>query len=159
MKALTSLLLLLSFSTISANAAKANTLEAQEPQPPSEFSAEPENYLLSQALGHESEIGWDDYQIGTIKGRAGDIIHVVGMDDGMNFRALVPSKNGFNPSLIEGSNVLIGEENGRKVVIEFVGPPWVETLMNDYGFSIEKDYRSDPPLEARTAPLWQQLGY
>ena len=160
MKALTSLLLLLSFSTISASAAKANTLEAQEPQQPSEFAAEQENYLLAQALGYESEIGWDEYQLGTIKARAGNLISVVGLDDGLVFSGVIPSENGLNPRLLEGPNVLIGEnDDGRKIVIEFVGPAWVETLMNDYGFSIEKDFRSDPPLEARTAPLWQQLGY
>ncbi len=160
MKALTSLLLLLSFSTISANAAKANTLEAKESQQPSEFAAEQENYLLAQTLGHESEINWGDYQIGTIKARAGNLISVVGMDDGLVFTGVIPSENRLNPSLLEGPNVLIGENrDGRKIAIEFVGPPWVETLMNDYGFSIEKDFRSDPPLEARTAPLWQHLGY
>ena len=91
---------------------------------------------------------------------APNLISVVGLDDGLVFSGVIPSENGLNPRLLEGPNVLIGENrDGRKIVIEFVGPAWVETLMNDYGFSIEKDFRSDPPLEARTAPLWQQLGY
>ncbi len=156
MNALTSLLLLLLFSTISANSAKANTLSAKEPQPPSKFSAEQEHYLLSQALGHDEwdgrpQMSWDDYQIGTIKGRAGDIISVVAEDGTV--------LEGLTPSFFKGSNVLIGERDGKKVVLDFAHPPWIETLLEDYGFSIDNDYRSDPPLEVRTAPLWQQLGY
>ncbi|MGK7895283.1 MAG: hypothetical protein AB4372_17085 [Xenococcus sp. (in: cyanobacteria)] len=54
---------------------------------------------------------------------------------------------------------MISNEDGETVVLEAAHPPWVGTLEEDYSYSRENDYRSNPPLEARTAPLWQALGY
>ena len=153
---LTSLLLLSLFSTISTNAVKANTLETKELPSSSEFSAEPENYLLSQSLGHQEYLGepqmsWDDYQTGTIVGKNGSNISVI-TEDG----SLIHGEWEIGSV---GDTVLIVDEDGRAEVIDSAYPAWVGTLEQDYEFSIDNDARLDPPLQERTAPLWRQLGY
>ncbi len=148
---LTSLLLLSLFTTISTNAAKANTLETKELQSPSEFAAEQEPYLLSQSLGHSEFAGWDDYQTGRIVGKNGSVISVIGEDGTL-------IHGGWEVGSV-GDSVLIVEKDGKQEVIESASPAWVGTMEQDYEFKKEKDHRSDPELEARTAPLWQQLGY
>ncbi|MGK7893066.1 MAG: hypothetical protein AB4372_05365 [Xenococcus sp. (in: cyanobacteria)] len=146
-------LLLLVFFSISTNAAKANTIENKELPSTSESTAE--QYLISQSLGHEeysggTQMSWDDYQTGTIVGINGSVASIVA-DDGTLLHA------GGVGSI--GDTVLIGQEDGKTVVLQAAQPAWVGTLQQDYGFSRENDRRSDPPLEARTAPLWQALGY
>ena len=162
---LTSLLLLSLFSTISINAAKANTLETEELPSPSEFSEEQENYLISQSLGHEEydggpQMSWNDYQTGTIVGKNGSHISVVGEDGTLiHHRNELPGRIGATLSGQVGDTVLIVEEDGKKVVLQEAHPFWVETLQQDYEFSFDNDSRLDPPLQARTTPLWRQLGY
>ena len=153
---LTSLLLLSLFSTISTNAVKANTLETKELPSSSEFSAEPENYLLSQSLGHQEYLGepqmsWNDYQTGTIVGKNGSSISVI-TEDG----TLIHGEWEIGSV---GDTVLIVDEDGITEVIDSAYPAWVGTLEQDYEFSIDNDARLDPPLQERTAPLWRQLGY
>ena len=152
-KTLSNLLLFLVLCSISTNAAKANTIENKELQSTSESIAEP--YLISQSLGHNEydgrpQMSWDDYQRGTIVGVNGSVASIIA-DDGTLLHA------GGVGSI--GDTVLIGQEDGKTVVLQASEPAWVGTLQQDYEFSIEKDRRSDPPLEARTAPLWQALGY
>ena len=153
---LTTLLLLSLFSTISINTAKANTGETKELRESSEFSAEQEPYILSQSLGHKEYLGepqmsWNDYQTGTIVGKNGSNLSVVTQDG-----ALIHGEWEIGEV---GDSVLIVEEGGKKEVLESAHPAWVGTLQEDYGFSKDNDYRSNPSLEARTAPLWRQLGY
>ena len=161
---LTSLLLLSLFSTISINAAKANNEETKELRDSSDLSAEQEPYILSQSLGHKEYLGepqmsWNDYQTGTIVGKHGSTLSVV-TEDGtlIHHRNELPGEIGELAVGRVGESVLIVEEDGKKVVLEEAHPAWVGTLQQDYGFSKENDYRSNPPLEARTAPLWQSLG-
>ena len=162
---ITSLLLLSLFSTIATTAVKANTLETKELPSSSEFSAEPENYILSQSLGHdeykgEPQLSWNDYQRGTIVGKNGSHISVI-TEDGtlIHQRNELPGEIGELAVGQVGETVLIVEEDGKKVVLEEAHPAWVEILQQDYEFSIDNDARLDPPLQARTAPLWRQLGY
>ena len=154
---LSNLLLLSVFSIISTNVAQANRLETKELQLQlsSEFPVEQEQYLISQSLGHneykgEPQMSWRDYQTGTVVGKNGSVISVVGDDGRLIHGGLVGEV---------GDTVLLVEENGKTVVLEAAHPAWVGKLQEDSGFSIENDQRSDPPLEARTAPLWQALGY
>ncbi|MDJ0577131.1 MAG: hypothetical protein QNJ65_18470 [Xenococcaceae cyanobacterium MO_234.B1] len=154
---LSSMLLLLLVSTVSANTANANTLGAKEqPQSP-EYVAEPENYLLSQALGHYeggSQMNWSDYKIGKINTYAGDVLSVSLIDERTSFNGEAP----FNAVSSSSYNVLVVQEGEKSIVLDFARPRWIGTLLKDYGFSIEKDRRSDPPLQVRTEPLWRQLG-
>ena len=154
-KILSNLLLLLVFCSISTNAAKANSIEERELQPSSELSAEKEQYLISQSLGHqeykgEPQMSWNDYQTGTIVGVNGSVVSVLADDGTLLHAGLVGSV---------GDTVLIVEEDGKRVVLESAHPAWVGTLEQDYSFSKENDSRSDPPLQERTAPLWRALGY
>ena len=154
-KILSNLLLLLVFCSISTNAAKANSIEEKDLQSSSELPAEQEQYLISQSLGHqeykgEPQMSWNDYQTGTIVGVNGSVASVLA-DDGTLLHAGVVGS--------VGDTVLIVEENGNKVVLESAYPAWVGTLEQDYNFSKENDFRSDPPLQERTAPLWKALGY
>lgn len=154
-KTLGNLLLLLVFCAISTNAAKANTLENKEQQSASQSPIEQEQYLISQSLGHDEYAGdpqlrWDDYQTGTIVGLNGSVASVVADDGTLLHGSGVGSV---------GDTVLIVEENGKKMVLEASHPAWVGTLEEDYSYNRANDYRSDPPLEARTAPLWRALGY
>ena len=156
-KIMGNLLLLLVFCTISTTTANANTntLEKKELQSSSKSPTEQRQFLISQSLGHKeyaggSQMSWDDYQTGTIVGVNGSVASIVA-DDGTLLHA------GGVGSI--GDTVLIGQEDGKTVVLEAAHPAWVGTLQQDYGFSRENDRRSDPPLEARTAPLWRALGY
>ncbi len=156
---LSSMLLLLLVSTVSANTVNANTLEAKEqPQSP-EYVGEPENYLLSQALGHDEydggpQMNWSNYQIGKINAYSGEIISVTGWKNPTSFNTEAP----FGAFASSGSYVLIVPMEGENVVVDLAHPYWIGTLIEDYGFRIENDRRSDPTLQERTAPLWRQLG-
>ena len=96
-------------------------------------------------------MSWNDYQTGKIVGKNGSNISVI-TEDG----SLIHGEWEIGSV---GDTVLIVDEDGRTEVLEAAHPAWVGTLEQDYEFSIDNDARLDPPLQARTAPLWRQLGY
>ncbi len=155
------LLLLLSKVSVSVNAANANSFGAKERYQSTEYAAEQEKYLLSQALGHSDKNGaqmsWDDYTIGRIVNKAGEQAFIL-MEDGITFQQEAPLVYQGQRGAVAGEDVLIVNKDGKNVVIDIAHPAWIQTLIEDYNFSIENDKKSDPPLEERTAPLWQQLG-
>lgn len=153
---LSNLILLFVFCSLSTDAAKANEVETKKQQSFLELpTTQQDQHLISQSLGHqeykgEPQMSWYDYQTGTIVGVNGSVASVVA-DDGTLLHAGVVGS--------VGDTVLIVEEDGKPVVLEAAHPAWVGTLEEDYDFIKENDSRIDPPLEARTAPLWRALGY
>ncbi len=158
LKVLGGMLLLLSVSAVSANPAKAN--------PAGEKVDEP--IYSSQALGHQEYAGepqmmWSDYEIGTIHSIVGDVVFYT-LEDGSRFVQRGVTREGkvyitSDESVVSGSNILIvrGEE-GKPVIFSEGHPMWINALVEDYGFSIAKDKRLEPPLLERTAPIWRSLG-
>ncbi len=157
LKVLGGMLLLLSVSAVSANPAKAS--------PAGEKVDEP--IYISQALGHEESDGtqmmWSDYEIGTIHSIVGDVVFYT-LEDRTRVIQRGATQEGkvyitSDESVISGSNILIiRREGGEPVIFSEGHPMWVNELIEDYGFSIAKDKRLEPPLLERTAPIWRSLG-
>ncbi len=158
LKVLGGMLLLLSLSAVSANPAKANPVGEKVDEP----------IYLSQTLGHEEYDGgtqmmWSDYEIGTIHSIVGDVVFYT-LEDGSRFVQRGVTREGrvyitSDESVVSGSNILIVEsEEGKPVIFSEGHPMWINDLVEDYGFSIAKDKRLEPPLLERTAPIWRSLG-
>ncbi|MGB5634373.1 MAG: hypothetical protein WBM44_08490 [Waterburya sp.] len=127
-KVLGGTLLFLLLQVISVNSVKAN--------PTHEIPDEP--IYLSQARGHEAykgepQMSWDDYEIGKIVAKYEGTVSVL-TEDGTVIRVRPASSVGST-----GDNVLIVEEDGKKVVVGSTHPAWLGTLIEEYNFSIEND--------------------
>ncbi|ELS00658.1 hypothetical protein Xen7305DRAFT_00003590 [Xenococcus sp. PCC 7305] len=100
---------------------------------------------LSQSLGHqeykgesqgESQI--DDYEAEKIVSHYGVTISVfpVSSED----ETIVRASSSVDSIGSIGDNVLVFEEDGKRVIVGSAPPAWVGTLIKDYGLNIE-DYR------------------
>lgn len=106
--------------------------------------------LIGQLGGHETykneaQMSWDQYMIGRVIGKAGNILFVK-LPDGKSFQA-----GGDVPP---GCDVLVQMVDGRYEVAGIAHSGWISRLQSDYGW---KQVTAMGSLNERTAAIWSEL--
>ncbi len=106
--------------------------------------------LISQLRGHDifsgdSQIEWDDYILGRVIARVGNILFIK-LDNGSYFHAAGDAHS--------GADVLVQQVNGRYQYVSLAHSYWISVLRSKYGW---KQISASASLNERTAAIWREI--